>query len=69
MGFFSHILCEIKEETSTRGGRSFCHENRRSNMEAHSLASLAISLLAWSHVWFLDPSKGLNIPSKFSCNE
>jgi hypothetical protein len=62
MGPYSNILQEITGESRGRGGVSFCHESRRSNQEAHSMARLATSLGAGRHVWFLDPPEGLNIP-------
>ncbi|XP_071676881.1 uncharacterized protein [Lolium perenne] len=59
MGIFSHVLQEIKEAATTRGGVVFRHENRRSNGEAHSLARLATSLPAGRHVWLGRRPEGL----------
>jgi hypothetical protein len=47
MGTYSHILIEIKETALHRGGRSFRHEERRSNTEAHLLAPVCVVTTAW----------------------
>jgi hypothetical protein len=61
MGGYGQIIREIMA-----GGRSFVHENRQANNDAHFLARSSIYSQMGRHVWFLAPSDG--VCNSYSCN-
>jgi hypothetical protein len=59
LGQFSHVMQEIKDTASARGGCSFRHESRKLNSEAHRLARVGTTLEAGRHVWLVSMPEGL----------
>ena len=61
-GSYAHIVQEIIAARSRLEELVFCHEGRRTNKEAHSLARCVVSSDQGRRVWFVQPPEGLGIP-------
>jgi hypothetical protein len=62
METFGHIIKEIQARSLEFRETSFVHENRASNVEAHSLARSAIYLATGRHVWLTVTPDGVCTP-------
>jgi hypothetical protein len=59
MGACAHIVCEINDARDSFQEITFCHEGRRSNGEAHSIARGAILHDFGRRLWLVTPPEGL----------
>jgi ribonuclease HI len=66
MGIYAHIVCEINEAWREFTEVSFCHEGRRSNKDAHSLARSVVYNDLGRSVWFLNSLTDVVCQSKFN---
>jgi hypothetical protein len=59
MSPYDQIMKEIQTKAHDFLLVDFVHENRKSNVDAHTLARSLISFDTGRHVWFLEPSFGI----------
>ena len=59
MGPYGQIVKEIQIRAHDFLLVDFVHENRKSNVDAHTLARSLISFDTGRHVWFLEPPFGI----------
>jgi hypothetical protein len=59
MSPYDQIMKEIQTKAHDFLLVDFVHENRKSNVDAHTLARSLISFDTGRHVWFLEPPFGI----------
>jgi hypothetical protein len=55
MGFYGHIVQEIRARSNDFSFVEFVHKGRRSNVDVHNLAKSCIYAQLGRHVWFVSP--------------
>jgi hypothetical protein len=59
MGYYGHIVQEIKARAGSFRCVDFVHESRNSNVDAHNVARSSLPLSLGTHVWLQSPLFGV----------